>query len=300
MKKLLMIAAMAMFATVACDKDEPGPGPGPEPTPGAPKATIVAAPTSVAIDAAGAFNVTLDKAATEDVTIAVANAGEATLTVAAAEIKITKGATTASVAFTGKAEGSAKVTFTTTSKAIELVTKELSVSVTKEGPKPIEYTEYPMADYGTYGGLVSAKVGDVTINAGTEYIDEAASGCFSKFINTPLVPFATGSKLTVTYSTGVVYDGTEGSGLKKYYIDAYADWNMNGKFEPTERLAVKEVTGDDSVQTVDIDITVPETAVASSRVRVVYASNTTGTSDTQYAPNEAMDSGAILEFMYTK
>lgn len=296
MKKLLMIAAMAMFATVACGEKDNG---GDKPVV-LPKATIVAAPTSVAIDAAGAFNVTLDKAATEDVTIAVANAGEATLTVAAAEIKITKGATTGSIAFTGKAEGSAKVTFTTTSKAIELVTKELTVTVTKDKPEPPvgPVYSYPEAgNDGTYGAITNVVIGAKDHNLMTMDIasDEFV---YWNFLVTEPSPIVTGDKLVVKFDIGKGYGSAEGSGAADaYVIDAYIDWNNDGKFDgANESLGKESFTGHgDKVK--EYPLTIPADAAALSRIRVIYAFD--GKDVEAYEPNSFFDTGAVAEFMYS-
>lgn len=293
MKKLLMIAAVAMLATVACDKktDEPIVVP-----PGAPDATIIAAPTEVEVTKTGTITATLSAAATAEVTIKVANADAAVLTVAATEIKIAAGAMSGTTSFTGVKEGSSKVSFTSATANVK--TAELTITVKAKGVEEAVYEEYPLSQYGTYGGLINVQVGAVKIECGTELIDEAGTNCYSRFFATPVVPFATGSQMIVSFSTDAVYDGTEGSGGKTYVIDVYADWNKNGRFEATERIGNKKVTGDDSVQTATIDITVPAEAVASSRVRVVYAFD--GTGSEEYIPNESMDSGSILEFMYSK
>lgn len=286
MKKLLMIAAMAMFATVACDKDE-DPQP---PVEGAPKATIVAAPATVAVDAAGAFNVTLEKAATEDVTIAVANAGEATLTVAAAEIKITKGATTASVAFTGKAEGSAKVTFSTTSKAIELVTKELTVAVTTTAPPAIKYGE---VEFGTYQ---YASLGYFTL--GTTKIEGGEGG----------VLYEGAAKLDANFTVNFMPSGGSGETgpTDLYSIIIYADWNKDGKFDGANEKVFEKLkfAAGSAAQDITGTITIPADAAATSMIRVVSffvedASGNPGDSDVTNGVGY-IESGNVFDITYTK
>lgn len=264
MKKFLMIAAMAMVATVACGEKDPIDNVTPPPVDGAPKATIVAAPTSVVVDAAGAFNVTLEKAATEDVTIAVAG-GADFLTVAAAEIKITKGATTGTVAFTGKAAGSAKVTFTTTSTAIELVTKELSVTVTPKGTPDDglkTYCDPEFPDFKTYARLDGAVIGTVTLPAteGNDFFDFAHEG-------TNKVTIAAGMNVVIKYAN---IDSGAGD---PYGVGVYIDWNNDGDFKDAgEVVGTKEFTAGAAGATQDLTIaiaSIPADAIFPTTMRIL-------------------------------
>lgn len=304
MKKFLMIAAMAMVATVACGEKDPINNEKP-PVPGAPKATIVAAPTSVAIAAAGAFNVTLDKAAAEDVTIAVAG-GADFLTIAAAEIKITKGATTGTVAFTGKAAGSAKVTFSTTSTAISLETKELTVTVTTDVIPPAEY-EFPTSGWGTYFGMSKVVIGATTLTSscgdgidsetGLVAPDKPLTGEDMFGINGvsddktgTIVPLTEGIAYTIFVDN---YTSTKDKGDVFFYID----WNGNGTFEEaTELIKVEKAVSGAKKTELTGTITIPAGAVASSRGRIIVANED---NDIENGVG-AMDSGYMMDFKYSK
>lgn len=290
-----MIAAMAMIATVACGEKDPVTPPPVDPT--APKATIVAAPTSVKVDGAGAFNVTLDKAAAEDVTIAVANGGADFLTVAAAEIKITKGQTTGTVAFTGKAEGSAKVTFSTTSTAISLETKELSVAVTEKPVVGPEYSYPDAAESGTYGSITNVVIGTTDNDLTKMDVANMDLAYWNFFVETP-VRIATGDKLVVKFDIGTGYGDAAGSSEgDPYAIDVYADWNNDGKFDGANESLGKETFTGNTPQVKEYTLTIPEGAVA-SRIRVIYAFD--GKSGgAPYVANESFDTGAVAEFMYS-
>lgn len=288
-----MIAAMAMFATVACGEKEPE-----GPIVGAPKATIVATPASVGIDKAGAFNVTLDKAATAEVVITVTNANADFLTVAATEIKIAAGATTGTVAFTGKAAGAAKVTFTANTAA-ELLTKELTVTVTTVVEPGAEY-EYPAAAWGTYFGMSKVVIGSTTVPASCENGAEAnkpligddgfMTGGISDDRLSTIVPLTDGVTFTI-------FADNFTSTSDKYDVFFYIDFNDNGKFEEATEL-VKVQKGIDGAKKTEITgtIPVPATAVASSRARIIVAHEENTIED----GIGDMDSGYMMDFMYSK
>lgn len=294
MKKFLMIAAMAMVATVACDKTDT-----PDVDPTAPKATIVASPASVAVEASGAFNVTLSEAAKEEVVITVTNANADFLTVAATEIKIAAGATTGSVTFTGKAEGAAKVSFSANAAA-QLQTPELTVTVTKKSDVEVSY-EYPMSAWGTYFGMSKAVFGTTTITASCASDEKGADkpllGNDDFAINgvsddktATIVPFTEGMAFTI-YADN--FTSTNG----KYDVFVYVDWNGDGKFDGAGEL-VKNENGIDGAKKSEITgtITIPATAVASSRVRIIIANEEQSIED----GIGDMDSGYMMDFMYSK
>ncbi|MEG2121719.1 MAG: hypothetical protein RRZ64_06650, partial [Rikenellaceae bacterium] len=213
MKKLLMIAALAMFATVACGSDDDD-TPVTPPTPaGAPEATIVATPASVAVAGKGVLNVTLNAAATKDVTVKVANA-DATIVTVGAELKVLKGATSASIPFTGVKEGSSKLSFTSADAKVK--TADLTITVTKEAPKPLEYCEITFpTTYGAYASLGSFTLGTTKIEAGEGSMSYTGTAKLAAEFSVNFQPFS-----------GEAVTGSEDI----YGIKIFADWNHDGDF----------------------------------------------------------------------
>lgn len=257
MKKLLMIAAVAMLATVACKDDNTNDVPK-----DAPKATIAATPTSVAIGANGAFNVTLDKPATAEITITVANAGDAFLTVAAKEIKIATGSATGSVAFTGKAKGSAKVTFS--SNGANITTPELTVTITETAPSSDlrDYCEpfFP-GSFPAYARLAGATIGSVTLPEayGHDYLNLAHEG-------TSKVTLSDGINVVIKFAN--INSGAD----DEYGIGVYVDWNKDGKFGGAEKIGTKSIIAGANEAEQDVSIalgTIPTDAVFPTTMRIV-------------------------------
>lgn len=256
-----MIAAMAMFATVACgDKEDNG---GDTLPVDAPTATIAAAPASVGIAGAGAFNVTLSKAATEDVVITITNTTADFLTVAATEIKIATGATTGTAAFTGKAAGTAKVTFAATT--VKVLTAEVSVTVTAVVVPPASLKEYCLPElpgFKAYARLDGATIGSVTLPAGVgnDYLDYATEGSH---------------KVTIADATDIVikFANIDSGAGDPYGVGVYIDWNNDGDFaDEGELIGSKEFTAgaNNAIQDQTITIaTIPATAVFPTTMRIL-------------------------------
>lgn len=257
MKKLFLIAAVAMLATVACKDDKTDDIPT-----DAPKATITAAPTSVAIGTNGAFNVALDKPATAETIITVTNTGDAFLTVTAKEIKIAKGASAGSATFTGKAKGSAKVTFA--SNSINIITPEVAVTVTEVAP-PSNLKDYcePFfpPSFAPYARLAGATIGSVTLpeTYGHDFLDLAHEG-------TNKVTLSDGINIVVKFAN------INSGAADDYGIGVYIDWNKDGKFSGAEKIGEKTIQAGDNEAEQDVTIalgTIPADAVLPTTMRIV-------------------------------
>lgn len=294
MRKLFLMFATMLLAAVACNKAEDG-----NENVNV-DVTITANSKEVSVGGTTQLIAKVKSPANTDITITVKNANTDIVTVAATEIKIAKGESEGSVDVTGVKAGSATISFESSNSTLKTTTLVVDVVTFK----PKTYT-YPVSGgFGSYGGLVGAKVGDVEIECGKEYVDEMDMGCFSKFIASPYVPMATGDKITIYFSTGVVYDGYPNSGDKGYYIDVYADWDNNGAFDLVkERIGKELITGDDSPkQPQEFTITVPEDATSNSVVRVIfaYADNGENSHEFPYEDNSSFESGSLFEFVYVK
>ncbi|MEG1554940.1 MAG: GEVED domain-containing protein, partial [Rikenellaceae bacterium] len=290
-------AALAMFATVACGSDDDDKTPVTPPTPAdAPEATIVAAPASVAIAGKGALNVTLSAAATKDVVINVANADDKILTVAAKTISIAKGATTGTVAFTGVAEGSSKVSFTSADAKVK--TADLTITVTK-APAPVKEYGYPSFAWGTYFGMTNVVIGTTTITSSCgdgEAInkpltgnDDFIVGGVSDDKTATIVPLTEGIAFTISAAK---FTSTN----SRYDVYLYIDWNDDGKFDDATEVVKKQNVDGAADTTVTGTITIPATAVASSRCRIAIINEENAFAN---GIGEA-DSGYIMDFMYSK
>lgn len=296
MKKLLMIAAMAMFATVACDKkDEPGP------TPGAPDVTMTA-PTEVAIGKTINITATLSKAAEGDVTIKAVSADPTVLTVA--DITIAKGSLSGTAVVTGVKEGTAKVSFTSTTATVK--TAELTIAVKDGGTPPPPPTEYgfPEFEWGTYSAVSKIVIGTTTITSSAADSPDGENKMLAGnddfgigFVNddktATIVPLTDGIAYTISYSKF-----TANEAATEMYVVLYIDWNGNGKFtDAGEEIKLEKGVFANADKTITGTITIPANAVASSRARVMcfYSSGNSIEGGEGYA-----ESGNLIDFTYSK
>ncbi|MEG2318530.1 MAG: GEVED domain-containing protein [Rikenellaceae bacterium] len=285
MKKLLMIAALAMFATVACGSDDDDKTPVTPPTPaGAPEATIVATPASVAVAGKGVLNVTLNAAATKDVTVKVANA-DATIVTVGAELKVLKGATSASIPFTGVKEGSSKLSFTSADAKVK--TADLTITVTKEAPKPLEYCEITFQDTAVpYASLGSFTLGTTKIEAGEGYMLYTGTAKLAAEFSVNFQPF---SGTNVTGATD------------EYNIQIVADWNHDGDFSDAgESVWTKDIVAGAAAQDFKGTITIPADAAATSVIRVTSMFIKGDTSSSIENGCGHIESGTVIDVTYTK
>lgn len=291
MKKLLMIAAMAMFATVACDKtDEPV-------NPDAPDVTMTA-PTEVEVGKTINITATLSKAAEGDVTVKAVSADAAVLTVA--DITIAKGSLSGTAIVTGVKEGTAKVSFTSTTATVK--TAELSIKVIPAGvipPKPIEY-EFPTSAYGTYFGMSKAVIGTITLTSTCADGSEADKPLLGNddFTIGGVSDDLTGTKVALTEGIAfTIFADNFTSTADKYDVYFYIDWNKDGNFDEATELVKVQKGVDGSTKTeITGTITIPATAVAESRCRIIV---TNSEHDIENGVG-TMDSGYMMDFTYTK
>lgn len=292
MKKFLMIAAMAMVATVACKgKDEPA---------NKLDATIVAAPASVKINGAGTLTATLSANAENDVTISVANEKADVLTVGS-EIKIAKGAKTGTLAFTGKAAGKTKLSFTSSSVNIKTASTEVTVT---EGVEPPATYEFPVFEWGTYSAVAKIIVGSTTIvssaadapqgtNKPLAGNDDFEVGYVSDDKTSTIVPITDGIAYTIFYS-----NFTANEAATEMAVALYFDWNNDGKFDGAgEEIKVEKGIMANANKEISGTITIPSNAVASSRARVMcyFVSG----SSIKHGVGDS-ESGNLIDFTYSK
>lgn len=279
-----MIAAMAMIATVACDKeDEPGPGPGP----GAVEVTMTA-PTEIQVGKTGTITATLTKAADADVTVKAVSADLAVLTVA--DIKITKGTLTGTATATAVKAGSSKVSFT--ADGVTVKTPDLTITV-KEGT-----VEPPVNKYGEieFAGYQWAGLGSFTL--GTTKIEGGDGG----------VLYEGAAKLDANFTVNFMPSGASGAtgATDLYSIIIYADWNNDFKFDGANEKVFEKLkfAAGSAPQDITGTITIPADAAASSMIRVVSffvedASGTAGESDVNNGVGY-IESGSAFDITYTK
>lgn len=171
MKKLLMIAMVALVATVACKKD------GEEVSVDTkPAIAVSVAPAEIAIGAKAVFTVTATKAVESDLTVSIAVDKAVVLTVPASAI-IKKGEKT--VTFEGVAKEAGSAITTISCEAATITTASATVKVAAEVSEAVKLTSAaPTLTYSTATGAVSAIVnltlsapatGDIKIETGYNF-----------------------------------------------------------------------------------------------------------------------------------
>lgn len=270
MKKLLMIALIAMFATVACKKETP-----PPPTPPVilPDVTITSPKwTDILPEKTYSFTATLSAPALDDVTIKVSNDNSNILTVAAEEIKIVKGETVGSVAFTTKDNaGPAKITFTSWDANVK--TPELTINVPIVDP-PLDY-ELPEFENGTFSAISKIVIGEKTVESSAANSPDGANkplaghddfsiGAISDDKKDAIISLTNGIPYTIYYDNFTADNGIEMA------VALYIDWNGDLDFsDPREEIMVEKGIPANAKKEISGTITIPAGAVKSSVIRVI-------------------------------
>lgn len=283
-----MIAAVAMLATVACDKKTDGPDVVP---PGAPDVTIIAAPTEVEVTKTGTITATLSAVATKEVSIKITNADAAVLTVPA-EIKVAVGATSGTATFTGVKVGSSKVSFTSSDANVK--TTELTVTISEVAP-PSNLRDYCQPEFppsfAPYARFAGATIGSVTLpeTFGHDYLDLAHEG-------TNKVTLADGINIVVKFAN--INSGADDD----YGIGVYIDWNKDGTFGGAENIGTKAIKAGENEAEQDVTITlgtIPTDAIFPTTMRIV--SGYTGEGNA--IPNDGcgyLESGSVYDVEVSK
>ncbi|MEG1554735.1 MAG: hypothetical protein RR363_06905 [Rikenellaceae bacterium] len=140
MKKFLSLVAIALIATpmfTSCDKDDDDNVT--PPTPGKQELSLSVDKASLAAEATGTFTVTASAKAAEAIVVNVVSDKVANVTVPAT-VTIAKGTTSITGTYTAVAEGTAKITISTTAKDVTVKVADANITVTKKGvdPDPVE------------------------------------------------------------------------------------------------------------------------------------------------------------------
>lgn len=293
MKKLLMIACIAMFATIACKKDNPIPQPPPVKLPD----VTITGPADVLPEKIGAFTATLSEEAKGVVTIKVTNANPALLTFTTEEIIIEKGKTEGKVDFTGKSSGAAKISFT--SEKANVKTPELTVTI----PIVDKWVEYPAFENGTFSAISKIVIGDQTIESSAANAPDGANkhlaghddfgigGVADDKMASP-ISLTDGIAYTIYYDNFTADDGIEMA------VALYINWNGDFDYaDAGEEIIVEKGIPANAKKEISGTITIPAGAVKSATIRVmcyaVEGSNMKG------GVGDA-DSGSLMELMYAK
>lgn len=172
MKKLFMIAMVAMFATVACKEDSTD-----TVVETKPSIAVAVTPSEIAVDAKANFTVTATNAVEADLTVTIKVDKADVLTVPASAV-IKKGEKTVSFEGIAKAEGTAITTISCAEATITTATANVKVTG-GEVPESIKLTSSaPALTYSTATGGVSAIVnltlskavsGKITIETGYNF-----------------------------------------------------------------------------------------------------------------------------------
>lgn len=244
MKKLLMIACIAMFTTTACKKDNPPPHPPP------PEVQLldvtITGPAAVLPDEIGTFTATLSKEAEGVVTIKVTNANPALLTFSAEEIIIEKGKTEGKVDFRCSKDANGvriKVSFTSVDAIIK--TQELIVNVSLIDPPK---NRLPTFGNGTFSAISKIVIGNRTMESSVADSPEGPNqqlagndfwdiGGISEDRTNCVISLTDGISYTIYYDNFTANDGIEMA------VALYMDWNADGDLrdEEEEIITVKGI-----------------------------------------------------------
>ena len=231
--KIFMIAAAAAMVLVSCDKN------GSEKPVNQPTIEVAADPATIEVGKTGNINLTLSEDAAKDITVTLAASSDA-ITLGETSTKIAKGSKTATVTFEAKKGGDVNVSVSS-SDAKAGNPAAIKVIAGDPGKTWAELCEISYPDFGAYGSLGWAKMGDTTI--------EGSEGGNEYFIgeNVPL-----NSALSVQFLPSGA--GGQTGATDQYVVLVFADWNNSGKLTKIATSGEFAAGSDASTKSFTLDI----------------------------------------------